>query len=400
MARQQYQPREFLRDAPNALLKRYFQERGLLADVDFDKLGDETDIEAIYEDWQALPREQLEQTEADFRAIDEMAESEAVGIVITEGQWHREELGPILAGIDGMCHKMLWTFIEKPRVFEVAHKFCLADSLPQRYWRKRKNMPVKEPAVDEDGKRALGKAICDHYREKEGRGQHCSVEVYDRSGVQYFFVYVEDYADTYIGFDKNGEFERRVVKPAFEIVFAYSKAEGSLDTYFKGPGTALSGLQMIFTESILGGLMSDESRGKVYELNGLKKREFQFVYPAESGITDVRVKKLRLTCKDGPRRRIVLEADPSGNRHEVYEMMDKALRDDGIRLSDTRVTQVGLVFTFAADEVKKSSTRTFNVSYPNSCPLKHDGRDLIIRQCLKDSGIDESSNAPRNTEQG
>ena len=121
MARQQYQPRKFLRDAPNELLARYFQERGLLADMDFDALKDETDIEPIYEAWQALPREQLERTEADFRAVDEMAEAEAVGIVITEGRWHGEELGPVLEQLDGMCHKMLWTFIEKPRVFDVSY---------------------------------------------------------------------------------------------------------------------------------------------------------------------------------------------------------------------------------------------------------------------------------------
>ena len=398
MARQQYQPKGFLRDAPNELLKRYFQERGLLADVDFDVLADETDIEPIYEAWQDLSKEQLEQTEADFREIDEMAEAEAVNIVITEGRWHGEELGPILEELDGMCHKMMWAFIERPRVFEVAYKFCQADSLPQRYWRKRKNMPAKEPAVDDPSIQGLGKAISDHYREKEGRGQHCWVEVYDRSGVQYFFVYVEDYADTYIGFDKDGGFERRVVRPAFEIVFAYSQAEGWLDTYFKGPMDTLGELQGIFSEHILGEVAGDESRGKVYELNGLKRREFQFIYPAESGITDVRVKKLRLTVQGGPRRRIILEADPSGNRHEVYELMDKTLSDRGISVNDTDVTQAGLVFTFADDGRRRNPTRTFDVSYPNSCPLKYHGRDLIIRQCLKDSGIDESSSASGDTE--
>ena len=67
MARQHYQPRVFLRDAPNELLKRYFEERRLLAEVDFDALEDETGIEPVYEAWQALAREQLDQTEADFR---------------------------------------------------------------------------------------------------------------------------------------------------------------------------------------------------------------------------------------------------------------------------------------------------------------------------------------------
>lgn len=198
------------------------------------------------------------------------------------------------------------------------------------------------------------------------------------------------YADTYIGFGKDGGFERRVVEPAFEIVFVYNKDDGWLDTYFKGLGDTLGELQGIFSESILGEVTGEESGSKVYELNGLKKREFQFIYPVESGITDVLVKKLRLTVRGGPRRRIILEADPSGNRHEVYELMEKTLSDRGISVNDTDVTQAGLVFTFANDGRRRNPTRTFDVSYPNSCPLKHDGRDLIIRQCLKDSGIDES----------
>ena len=75
MARQStYSPKSFLRQAPNELLKRYFQERGLLLDVDFDALEDETDIERVYEAWQALPREQLEEVERDFREIDEAIE--------------------------------------------------------------------------------------------------------------------------------------------------------------------------------------------------------------------------------------------------------------------------------------------------------------------------------------
>lgn len=396
MARQQYQPRKFLRDAPNELLKRYFQERGLLADVNFDALKDENDIESVYAAWQALPEGQLEQTEADFRSIDEMAEAEAVGIVITEGRWHDEELGSILEQLDSMCHKMMWVFLERPRVFDVAYKFCQADNLSQRYWRKRKNMPSKEPAVDDASTRELGKAIGDYYHQNEGRGQHCWVEVYDRSGAQYFFVYVEDYADTYIGFNKDGGFERRVVKPAFEIVFVYSP-DGWLDTFFKGSEDVLGQLQEIFAQIILNEPIGEPIL-KVYELNGLKKREFQFVYTPESGITDVRVKRLRLTVKGGPSRRVILEADPSGNKHEVYDLMEKTLNDRGIPLRDTNVTQARLVFTFVSGGRRRNPTQTFDISFPNSCPLKYDGRDLIIRQCLKDSGIDESSNTSSDTE--
>jgi hypothetical protein len=41
-----YSPKTFLRLAPNTLLKAYFAKKGLLKDVDFDKLG-ETNVDPI-----------------------------------------------------------------------------------------------------------------------------------------------------------------------------------------------------------------------------------------------------------------------------------------------------------------------------------------------------------------
>jgi hypothetical protein len=65
------------------------------------------------------------------------------------------------------------------------------------------------------------------------------------------------------------------------------------------------------------------------------------------------------------------------------------------------VTQVGVKVTFAQTPAsRKASTRTFDISWPNSCSLKHDRRDGIIRKMLADSGIEpreaakEGSTAP------
>jgi hypothetical protein len=53
------------------------------------------------------------------------------------------------------------------------------------------------------------------------------------------------------------------------------------------------------------------------------------------------------------------------------------------------VTQVGIKVTFAQNPTsRKASTRSFDINWPNSCSLKYDGRDLIIRKMLADSGIE------------
>ena len=61
----------------------------------------------------------------------------------------------------------------------------------------------------------------------------------------------------------------------------------------------------------------------------------------------------------------------------------------GIPLAQMAVTQVGIKVTFAHNpKSRKPGTRAFDISWPNSCSLKHDGRDLIIRKMLADSGIE------------
>jgi hypothetical protein len=82
-----------------------------------------------------------------------------------------------------------------------------------------------------------------------------------------------------------------------------------------------------------------------------------------------------------------LEADPTSNKHAIYDLLDKVAK--GIPLRQTAVTQVGIKVTFASDPTsRKARTCSFDISWPNSCSLTHDGRDLIVRKMLADSGIE------------
>ena len=44
--------------------------------------------------------------------------------------------------------------------------------------------------------------------------------------------------------------------------------------------------------------------------------------------------------------------------------------------------------TFARTPGVRGRTRSFKISYPNWCALRHDQRDLMIRKMLTDSGIE------------
>ena len=70
-------------------------------------------------------------------------------------------------------------------------------------------------------------------------------------------------------------------------------------------------------------LPPDPKDGRIYDLNPLRERNFQFVFDVGSGIQSVAVKKLRLSSRIKKGDRITVEADASGNPHAIYDLLDQ-----------------------------------------------------------------------------
>ena len=388
MARQ-YNPRSFFRQAPNKLLKGYFDDRGVLNEIKFKELK-ETKIETIYDAWLALPEKGRSKMEKDFREIDFLATEGGVKAIIDEAIYHGEELGPLLSELKNHHDRAFWAFLNRPAYWKGALQFHYADNIPNSYWRKRKNIPHESAQVEPKNIQDLEQGISRYFHNKEGRGKNCRVECYRRNDLDYFFAYPEDYAQASIEWIDD-EFARPPRTPAFELIFVYSQSDGTLEVFLRGSKKPVPELQKVFGETILGSRLGpDEKDEKVYHLNALKKRDFQFVYNPTSGITDVRVRKIRLSGMFGKREKITLEEDPTYVRDAIYDLLDKLQkRNPSITLSGYNITQVGLkVFFSAAVGSRRGRTRSFDVTYPNSCNLKQDGRDLIIRNMLSASGIE------------
>jgi hypothetical protein len=240
--------------------------------------------------------------------------------------------------------------------------------------------------VDAFSIRQFEQSLSNYFHKMQGRGANCKVDCYKRNDLDYFFAYPEDYAQASVEW-VGKEFKRRPHHPAFEIIFVYSQNEGTLDIYLTGDRKPVPDLQAIFADTILKTeLRPDKKDERVYDLNPMRSRQFQFVYGSDSGIVDVAVKKLRLIVY-GKKVRILLEADPTYHKHEIFDLLDKMA--NVIPLTQMALTQVGIKVTFAHNPTsRKASTHSFDISLPNSCSLKHDGRDGIIRKMLADSSIE------------
>jgi len=392
----QYSPRNFLRQAPNELLARYFHQRDLLTDIDIAAL-DEIDIEPLSQAYERLPAEVRTIIDSDFRTLDALADEEGIRTILGEGRFHGDDLEPVFAQMDGFYDKVLWTFLEHPRYAEIAAMFREADEFPGNYWLRRKDVPQVEPRDDAAACDELASAVGAYFQRSEGRGYSCIVEVYKRGEAHYFFAYPEDYGRTQIEYD-HGRLQRRPHRPVFDVIFVYCQTDGTLDTFFRGRRQTVRDLQEIFGRVVLQRELGDPAKDeRVYELNRLKRRDFNFIYDAGSGIQDVSVKLLRLSLLGERGRRITIEADPSRWREAIYDLLDQVV-DGGsetgaapgsrIPLALVNVTRAGIQALFAKEGKRGRPTRTFFLSYPNACTLGQDGKDALLRKMLVDSGIE------------
>lgn len=386
-----YSVKNFLRQMPNALLARYLARQGVLQGFEFAAIT-ETKIDPLFAAWLELPEPQRHGMDAEFAEIFAMSCEKGWLAILDEARWQMradpEALSTfvdVLAALPNHYHRAMVTFLDYHPCWKGATRFFHADNLT--YWRKRKNMGHRQAAVDQRSIGELARQIRTWFHHTEGRGTHCVVEPFRRGELDYFFAYPEDYSQQSIEW-VGGEFGRRPHNPAFEVVFVYSQQEGTLDLNFRGSNKAVEPLQGIFATTILklDELPANPKDSRVYDLNPLRLRDFQFVYGIESGIERVVVKKLRLSSRVTRGDRITLEADTARDPERVYTLADRVGKS--VPLSLYNVTQVELAATVVVDAEKPAKTVTIRITHPNSCSLKYDELDLRLRDMLEASGIE------------
>jgi len=381
----QYQHRQFFRRVPNTLLAQYFESRNTDLGVDFGKLK-EAEVGPIFEAFTALPEEQQADMEVDFQDINALATDGGIEALRNEAAFYEDQTFPkAISASDGYHAKAMWAFLHAPKYWKGASALLHADTIADRFWKKCTDLPKVPPQLDEEDIGQLANAISHYFNKTKGRGRNCTVEPYRKveTGKEYFFAYPEDYGQSGVEWEHNS-LTTRSRHPAFEIIFVYCEAEGSLDIYAPKNTKAVPELQKIFAKTILklDTLLDGTIDKRVYDLDPLANPDFEFQFSQGSGINAATVTKIRLTLKHASKRRIVLEADTKHNAMAVYDLL-KALDPPPYY-----VTQVSIKVVFDSEPRKRAGSKTFNVTYPNFCNLTHEGRDNIIRQMLIASGIE------------
>ena len=378
---------------PNALLARYFAGRAVFAEFDFAAMS-ETRHDDLFAAWLALPEAQRNTMDAELRDIFEMSCEKGCHAILDEAKWHLDQdadpnatiaFTEMLAALVNHYERAMVTYLDHNTFWRGARHFYHADTLP--FWRKRKNLPHNPASVNTASIQALANRIRTYFHHTEGRGNNCVVEPFRRGDLDYFFAYPEDYSQQSPEW-VDGQFGIRPHNPAFEVVFVYSQAEGSLDLNYRGPFKAIEPLQAMFAETILQlpELPPEPEDLRVYDLGPLMQRNFEFTYDVGSGIESVVVKKLRLSSRATKGERIALEADTSKDPQAVYALLDRI--QAAMPMAQYSVTQVNLAVRMVVEADRPAKTVNIHITYPNSCSLKYDELGLKLRDMLSASGIE------------
>jgi len=386
-----YSTKSFFRQVPNALIARYFKDRGLFGELDIAAMS-ETKPDELFTAWLELTEEQRKPIDAEFQDIFDLSCEKGSQAIIDEARWQMQATPDVLttfieslSALPNHYHRAMTIYLDHDECWKGALHFYHADTLP--YWRKRKNMGHAAAAVDDDSIQQLATQIRDYFHRKEGRGNNCVVEPFRRGNLDYFFAYPEDYSQQSVEW-VDGKFDRRPHNPAFEVVFVYSQQEGTLDLNFRGAKKAMLPLQEMFATNILklDELPPDPKDERVYDLDLLGKQGFDFVFAAGSGIEDVAVRKLRLSSRFKKGERITLETDANGDPDAIYDLMEKIGKSTPLHLYN--VTQVEITASVVTDANKPAKKVAIRITHPNSCSLKYDEVGMALRGMLEASGIE------------
>ena len=266
----QYSNRQFFRKTPNLYLSKFFEAKGIQLDVNINQLK-EHDTDIIQNALHKLSLEQITDIETEFQNINALACEGGILALVDEARFHKDDAFiEEIAVIEGFHAKAIWAFLNKPGYWRGAAMFLHADNVSASYWKKRNDFLKLPPHLEDCDTDDLAKAISSYFSCKEGRGKNCIIESYRRNQKEYFFAYPEDFAQTTIEW-VGGALKNQAHHPAFEIIFVYCEAEGSLDIYAPKNGKAVPELQALFAKHILklDNLSEWQKDKRVYELNAV-----------------------------------------------------------------------------------------------------------------------------------
>ena len=289
-----YARKAFLKAAPNSLLRRYLAERGLGEGIQWKALP-ENMIDEIERCIERAGEQKRSEIDNDFWEINDLADEGGARTLIAEGKTRHHGVG---TGIDltgaaakakTPLHFAFQVFLEHRDIFKVAWDFHRSDRISLTRWGTRGDLAGCNTDASAPATKRLGERLSEYYMLKEGRGQYCHVDHWERGNELYWFAYPEDYGHASLGYDSRHQLRSQAQRPVFYIVFIFCKEEGSLRYFVEGDRQTRFDCQRIFGETVLKVKLLDPPTEQVnYELDALMDRNYPLRLEVGDDVEEVR----------------------------------------------------------------------------------------------------------------
>lgn len=377
-----YTPKVFLRQAPNRLLQSYFAAKGLLLDLPWKDLK-ETKIEPIHQAVLGLKEAERRDIGRDFRAVWELATRRGSGLLIRIAKQRGVDLATAAASRRTPYERALSAFLDHPEVFAEATAAARWELLPRGLMEKRNGLPKIAPDTSESALANFAAVLAQYYQEEQGRGEHCKVEHFAQSHLDYFFAYPADYWNTLLGYEADGELARRDWKPAFEVVIAYDQSAGTVEICAEGGSKVRADLGARFARAVL---HVDQDPAPLpeaeYNLQNLLHRDFLFSTLPDENVEFVRVKSIRVRWPGAQKRYVTFDVDGRDIHANVHDLIEDVLGSRSVERERLVVVAASIQAVFSNRSV------SFDLAWPSTCSLADTPEELTLKGCLKRWGVD------------
>lgn len=383
----QYTPKDLFYRAHKPLLGRFFHQHGALTEIDFSKLKPR-EYQPILKAWNALDDATRRHLDGLLLAIHEIASEKGIRAILDAvqrtGFESEDSLARLRSNETNLLERAFIAYLDFDDYWPKAREFFFADNHTTSY--KRRNLPRKTPTTDRGSIAGYQKSLGDYFNQTQGKGQCCKAEHLSRNDLDYVIALLEDYTEQRPEWE-GGAVDTVQRRPAFEIVCVYDRRHGTLDTHCPGGRKVVEAVQAFFALHILKAekLDPDEDDDRVYELEPLLDRTFAFRTDTSEHVRSIRRKHFRFT-EEVTGDRVILATDTRKDPYALNDMLDRYR--DAMRLGNLALDQVKFSARAADPATGEWKTREFNITLPNACALKYEGRDLAIRQVLEASDIE------------
>lgn len=386
-----FNPRNVLRQTSNVLLEEMFSVLKVPVNVNWSETL-ETDVEPIFQAYQALEDQSRQKIELLLRDLQSMVGESGQRCIFQQSKHIGE--GAFVAELqqfESRYDVALQTYLTKPEVWQLATRFAAADSvIGGRSSQRRIDLPPAKPRTSPKHMKSFSNALSAFYSAHQGRGRQCVAEYLLRSeNMHYVFASLDDYRKTFLKLVDGGNGFKRVCEThVFENVFAYDEANHVLDVYALGGKPTIGPLQKIFAREFLGiELPPEDPMAEPFALGVLLNPKFRFPTDPKDAIRWVVIDKARVLIL-GSKERLHFDPNADFGPTSFHRMIDRYIREDNLPRSIMQIERVDLRFF-----MENGREFGFSITRPNRSTIKSlPTRDrLLAEKYLREWGIDCAS---------